>query len=99
MAISLGSSSVTFESIRRTWRLNIETALGSDYFLTAHRELVKKDGSNVISKDPNVGVVSRALSASAAETFTCQDDTVISVAHIAEALAGLVDRWETEDNE
>lgn len=98
MAISLGSRSRTIESLRRTWRVTIETALNTDYILTAHREVVKKEGMEMVAKDQNAGTVQRSLSKVLKEEYTCLDGTIVTPEHIAEALSALIDRWETEDS-
>jgi len=38
MATSLGTTTLTVETLRRTWRINIETSIGTIPVLTAHRE-------------------------------------------------------------
>lgn len=96
MATDLGTSSVTLSQQRRTWRINIESAIGTIPVLTAHRELVSKVGDTVIAKDPS-GNVTRSLAAVAAESITLHDGMVITPAHIAEALVALIERWEAAD--
>lgn len=98
MSITVASESVTLTTLRRTWRVQLETQLGTDYTLTAHRETVRKVGDTVVAKDQNAGVVSRALSVVADAEVTLHDGTVITPAHIAEALAAFIEAWEVEDN-
>lgn len=96
MATDLGSETVTVTKSRRTWRINVETPRGQDYVLTAHRELVKQAGEDVISQTRETDV-SRALSAVADQTVELSDGLEISPLQIAEALALFIERWDTED--
>jgi hypothetical protein len=98
MSISLGSESVTLSKERRTWRVNLECALGTDYTITAFRELVQRVGDTVIAKNQNVGTISRALSAVIAEEVTLQSGKTLTPAEIAEGLAAFLEAWEVEDN-
>ncbi len=97
MAIILSTDSLIVTTLRRTWRINVEVVLGADHVLTAHRELVKRAGDIVLSKDQNAGTITRTLSAVAAEMVELDDGTILTPAHVAEALAVLIERWEVED--
>lgn len=97
MATTLSTEVLTVTSERRTWRIQIESSVGTVPTLTAHRELVKKVGADVLSKDQNAGVVNRSLAAVYSEEVICNDGTVVTPAHIAEALVQLIESWEIED--
>lgn len=97
MAKHIDSSPLTVTTERRTWRINIEAAKGASPVLTAHRELIRTVDGEVIARDQNAGTVVRALAAVASEEIELQDGTVLTPAQIAEALVGLIEGWETED--
>lgn len=97
MAKNLGTASLTVSSERRTWRVQVDCVKGQSPVLTAHRELLRSVDGAVISRDQNAGVVSRSLAQVAAQEIILADGTVITPAHIAEALAAYIELWEEED--
>ena len=81
----------------RTRIIEIFIPFGSVPLLRAHREVVNRDAEdNVVSKD-NAQEINRGYVAVIDESFVCADGTVISIPHISEALAGMIDRWSIED--
>lgn len=81
----------------RTWRVQIHCTEGQDYVLEAFREQIRRAGETDLGRDPNAAVVRRALSAVAGDSYTCADGTEVSVPHLAEALAGLIEQWRDVD--
>lgn len=97
MAKHISSSSLTVDTERRTWRIQVECPKGASPTLQAHRELIRSVDGVIIARDQNAGTVVRALSVVAAEEIELHDGTVLTPAHIAEALVALIETWETED--
>ena len=81
----------------RTRVIVIEIPYGEAPKLTAHREIVNRDNDGKVVGKENALEVTRAYLDVAGESFTCSDGTAISVPHISEALAGLIDKWSVED--
>lgn len=98
MAISLGTESLTVSSQRRTWRIQIECAMGTDYKLQAFRELVRSANGEVLTKE-SAGVVQRGLQESITDEVTLQSGKKITVAELAEALVAHIEAWEIADLE
>jgi hypothetical protein len=99
MAISQGTVTLAITSQERSWRINIETAMGADPVVTVFRETVKTDASSkVISKEP-APQAQRALSVVAAETqpFTPATPGVITAAELATLVAARADMWRAAD--
>lgn len=97
MATTLSTDTLTITTTERTWRTTIESQAGADYILTAHRETVRKAGATLIAKDQNAGVVTRALSVVLGEEHICEDGTIVTPAHVAEALTAWIDGWRAAD--
>ena len=97
MAIEGQEKTQTIKPQTRTRIIEIAIPFGGVRALRAHREIVNRDPEgNVLSKD-NATEVNRGYVAVAGESYVCADGTVISIPHIAESLAGLIDRWSIED--
>jgi hypothetical protein len=96
MAIEQGTETVTVTSQERTWRVNIETAMGADPVVTAFRETIRtaSDGS-VISKEP-AGSTERRLSAVETQSFTVNGKAYTG-AEIADIIAAVADTWRQQD--
>lgn len=99
MAIELGTETITVVSQERTYRVNIETALGSDPIVTAFREQVKTANDQTLMKHDTV-MVRRALSAVVTETqpFTPATVGVITALELAGLIASRVDMWRSQDS-
>lgn len=99
MAIDKGTETIAIISQERTWRVNIETAKGTDPFVTVLRETVQTaiDGS-IISKTA-APPAERALSTVATENqpFTPSVAGQISGAELAKLIADRGDMWRTQD--
>ena len=96
MAITLPSKTVEIVPQERTRLIEIESPYGVVPSLRAHRELIEVAGGEIVSRS-NVAEVKRSLSQVANQTHTCQDGTVIKIAHLAECLPAWIDAWATED--
>ncbi len=99
MSKIISTEPLTVTTTERTWRVQIHCTEGADYVLEAFREQVRRADAVELGRNQNAGMVSRALSSVVGETYTCADGTVISVANLAEALAGFIEAWRTEDIE
>lgn len=97
MSKHIDSSSLTVDTVKRTWRVTVDCPVGASPHLTAHRELIRTVDGEVIARDQHAGTVTRTLSDVASEKVTLGDGTVLTPAHIAEALASTIEIWETED--
>lgn len=98
MATEATSEQVTITTHERTWRVQIECALNSDYVLQAFRETVRSvDGIQLGQPDKNAGVVSRTLSEAAADRVTLTSGKTVTIAELAEALVKHIEAWRTED--
>ena len=82
----------------RTRVIVIEIPYGEAPRLTAHREVVNRDNDGKVVGKENVPEITRAYLTVAGESFKCADGTSVSIPHISEALAGLIDKWEIEDH-
>lgn len=88
MAIELGSETLTLTKKARTWRVECETVFGSDYTLTAHREIVSLDqNGKVVARDITRPVI-RRVSQVMGEADAMQ---------MLGLMKALVDRWAAED--
>ena len=100
MAIYTTASVSIVKSEQRTWRVNIEAPKGGDYTLTAWRESLGLDAAGAKQSRAEAPTVTRAASvliAAKEPPFVCADGTSITVAHLIEAVSGLVDRWDAAD--
>jgi len=95
MAIDQGTATATIASQERTWRVNIETALGADPVVSIYREEVKTVNGALLSKTPNA-VVTRSLSATASQSFTVGEKTY-TMAELATVIAAAADTFRAED--
>ena len=96
MAIQEAAETVEVVTEKRTSRIEIYSDKGVEPRLIADREIIKTSGGVVLSKVRDTQV-ERGFSRVASESFTCADGTVVTISHLAEVLAGLVDRWYLED--
>lgn len=100
MAIDQGTVTVTVSKQRRTWRVNIETAINADPVVTGFRELVSKDANGNLTDEPNRNIpnprVDFALSQVHAETVALDDGTVLTGAQMAEAISKWIDAKDQE---
>lgn len=97
MAIDQGTETVVVTTQERTWRINIETAMGADPVVSVYRETVKTDyDGTVVSKDRAPDVLPRNFSAVAKQSFTVGGKTY-GMAEIAGVIAFIADTWRQED--
>lgn len=99
MATTLSTTDLgPLTAVRRTWRTNIESAVGAPVTITAHREeLLRTEDLTIIKRDQNAGVVTRALSAVAGETVTLDDGTELTAVQVALAVEAFLEKWDAED--
>jgi hypothetical protein len=75
-------------------------AEGGDYVLTAHRENLGLDVRGAVQSRAPAATVTRAAAALIVGNeppFLCADGTSITIAHLMEAIPGLIDRWAAAD--
>ena len=97
MAIEGIEKTQTIRPQTRTRIIEIAIPFGGVPALRAHREVVNRDTLGAVLSKDNAPEVNRGYVAVAGDSYTCADGTVISIPHIAESLAGLIDRWSIED--
>jgi hypothetical protein len=98
MVISASINIVTSE--QRIWRIDIEAPKGGDHVLTGHRENLGLDANGAVQSRQPAPTVRRSAGAPLVADeppFTCADGTVVTIAHLIETMAGLIDRWATAD--
>jgi hypothetical protein len=97
MAIDQGTETLTVKTQERTWRINIESAMDTDYVFTVHRETVKTDPAGiVVSKVSNAIVVTRGVGAIADQEYVVGGQTY-TTQEIANVIAEMADTWRKED--
>lgn len=97
MAIKQPPKVTTLSVEERTWRVNIETALGTDPVVTVWREAVTTDvDGTVVSREP-VSTVQRTLSEVYRQTVNLVGGGTITLAQLSQAIADTADAWRTED--
>lgn len=97
--MAIKGSKITLELTpeNRTRFIEISIPYGKLPSLRAHRETVNIGSDGEVIDHKNSPEVNRTMEAVADESFTCKDGTKISLPNLSEALAGLCDKWETED--
>lgn len=96
MAIEGNLETFQLKTINRTREFGVVTTLGADPVITAHREYLKLNGSEVFSRS-NAPSATRKFSQVAGESVTLADGTVVPILQIAQALPLFFDRWAEED--
>lgn len=96
MAIDQGTETLAVTSQERTWRVNIETAKGSDPVVTVYRESVKTGPDGAIIAKERVTDTQRSLSGIAAQQYTVGGKDY-TTAEIATVISAIADTWREED--
>ncbi len=97
MAIDLAPVTQTIKSQRRTRYIEIQIPYGNLPTLRAHREIVNLDVAGVVLSKGDAKAIERSMAKVILESFTLKSGVVVTINQISEGLAGLIDRWETED--
>lgn len=80
----------------RTRLIEIQSPYGQVPSLKAHRELIEIADGQIVKRE-NASEVVRSLSQVSQLTHTCEDGTVVKVAHLAECLPAWIDAWALAD--
>lgn len=99
MALAQGTATIAVTTQERTWRVEIETALGADPVVTVYRQTVKTDPSGNVLSIEMAPIARRALSAISAETqaFTPSVAGLITGGELAALIAARADVWRQAD--
>ena len=98
MAIDQGTATIAVTTSERTWRVNIETALGADPVVTVWRENVKKLADGSILAKEQAAIVTRSLSEVATQSITVPGTSIsLTMAQVAALIAAAADAWREAD--